>query len=1014
MMVGGTLAFAALFYGEYVYATFVGITAACYGLVCYGRRRPLLLRSWMGILAGGAAAAAVLLAQLVAYMGWRNVKLDIAYTLAARNMASDKAFTELVDRFYREHHIIFWNNYFDISNSRTLKAFVGSFLQKHLQYYSPWICLAAAVILAGTLLGLMRRTGARGPHAESSPHGVATWARFFASRVLPGIVVAAIAVATLRFARPVFDDSSATLWSAALGLAPPSWMGWLGYVIASAIALALAVAGTGGLVGRANRLVGLFSLSLCVVVAYAVVYRIFTGYIFSGYLNRQAPFLVFWTDTLLAGAVYIVVETTRRAFAQSQSNQAPALLPISGALLLLFFIAAWSTLQLSYLIVVPPDSQQFLRLLAKAPFRGSSFVVNSYAAPESEETRAWAYAETSLFSGRVRLAPNGFQVEHDRQYLWFADADTNPSYLKPDYGLMIDQPASIGQALDAYAGRSPWDRHPIAFESTGLIRRTQEPLQPFLRHSLVRTDGTAFSIVKFDWDFPPFLKPVDAALRAAAERMTFRQKLSFSESSQEQLRRWRVEVGPVESGAARGHATVVLDEASIDGRPIFSNAALLEAGWMPGAGGQTWTGIPGISGTVAAVGVGDAVTLRLAEGPGSGAARVAINDMVQTVDLRKARTSEHVIALSTAEAHDKFTAIPHLTPGMYVNAWLTAGASGPAAVLGYRYAHQEGNPEDGTTVRVYNEPSPGSWQLADSITFLGPDAIPVRLDEFRSKNPDTLREFARMQASGDTRTYQQWLTDHLTTYPNDRHREGIVAMDAPPQPPMPGPTGSPIRYRAIPLPVGLKGRLQLSITPCTRTKAGPEYFGLPFDAGSAESRLQGRLDPIDIETPADFARKDFPYGYVRLRLRFPAHREPQAEPIVTAGVEEAGDFVYVVYADATHVRIGFDHWFKGGPLSPPIPIDLSKEHDLEVSMGSLFPPSDDIVFVGMDSALVDELKENVRVTLDGKTVIQAPSEFWDSPPTQVAIGRNDIKGTTSNTRFSGEIISWKRVWPGPQ
>ena len=75
---------------------------------------------------------------------------------------------------------------------------------------------------------------------------------------------------------------------------------------------------------------------------------------------------------------------------------------------------------------------------------------------------------------------------------------------------------SIEQALKAFTSRSPWDKHPIAFESTGIVQRTQEPLQPFLRHKLVRTDGVSYSIVKFDWDFPPFLRPVNAAMRAAA------------------------------------------------------------------------------------------------------------------------------------------------------------------------------------------------------------------------------------------------------------------------------------------------------------------------------------------------------------------------------------------------------------------------------------------------------------------------------------------------------------------
>jgi hypothetical protein len=830
--------------------------------------------------------------------------------------------------------------------------------------------------------------------------------------------VAATAVSIIRYLRPLFDDSSATLWTAALGLDPPASLGYLSFVIASAIAVTLAVAGTARMVGSENRLAGLFILSVCVVAAYAVVYRIFTGYIYSGYLNRQAPFLVFWTDIVLGGAVYVVIETTRRAFADSWANDAPGLLPISGSTLLLFFFAAWFTLQLSYLVVVPPDSAAFLKLLSARPFRGSSFVVNSYAAPEAEKTHAWAYAETSLFSGRARLQQDGFQVEHDRQYLWFADAETNKAYLKPDYGLMVDLPASISEALKELTDRRSRAETPIAFPTSGLVRRTQEPLEPFLQHKLAATDGSRYSIIKFDWDFPPFLKPVDAALLSAAQLMSFEQRLSFSQSSREQRSRWRIEIEPrdVVPLERPGRGPVQLVEASVDGKPVFSREAFVAADWLPGPGQVTgspgtWIGLPGRSGKISAVVVGNAVALRFLEGPGRGRATVQVNDMEQTIDFGQPRVRERLISLTAEHPRDRFTAIPAFTPGMYVTTSLAMGSAGPVAAVEYVYSNQDGVPESGTVFRVYQEVSPEVWRLADTLTFLGTEGILVRLEEFKANNPDTLSEYSRMRSHGETRTYLQWLTDHLTAYPKDRNRKGILAAGAAP---LGTSTGTGIETRVIPLPDTSDGRLQISVTPSTRTKAGPEYFGLPFDASRAESAPTDGISRVEVEAKSSLAQKDFPYGWIHLRLRFPANRVPQAEPIVSAGVEEAGDFVYVVYSDSSHIRIGFDHWFKGGPLSPPIPIDYAKDHDVDISMGSLYPPGEDFVFFGMSPKWVASLKETVWVKVDGNPVIQAPSEFWDASPGQVTIGRNDIKGTTSNPRFTGEIIECKRVWPEPQ
>jgi hypothetical protein len=399
MLLAGAALFAAVFYGEYVFASFVGMTACGYSLFSYWKNLRNVVRTVAAVGLGGATAAGVLLTQLVAYMGWQNVKLDIHYTLAARNMARDPAFADMVDKFYHDHRIVFWNNYFDITNFRTLRTFVTSLFEKHLQYYTPWVCLSAMVLLAGALAGLLRSGDGPSP---SRP-------RFLLARVLPGVLVAGFSLAALRFIRPLFDESSGALWKSALGAPPPAWAGWLAYAVASAIALALAVTGTKRAVGRDGGLAGLFTLSLCVAAAYAAVYRVFTGYMFSGYLNRQAPFLVFWTDILLGGALYLVAAATLRGFAAAPRGRIAAFLRVSGVFLLVLFAGAWATLQACYLIVVPPDGEPFLELVSRSPFRGASFVANDYPAPVSDKAHSWAYADSSVFSGQVKLTPDGFR-----------------------------------------------------------------------------------------------------------------------------------------------------------------------------------------------------------------------------------------------------------------------------------------------------------------------------------------------------------------------------------------------------------------------------------------------------------------------------------------------------------------------------------------------------------------------------------------------------------------------------
>jgi len=64
MLLLGFFNFFAMFYGEYVYATFVGLTAALYALQRYVRTPRRLLSAWLPIGGGGTLAAGLLLGRL--------------------------------------------------------------------------------------------------------------------------------------------------------------------------------------------------------------------------------------------------------------------------------------------------------------------------------------------------------------------------------------------------------------------------------------------------------------------------------------------------------------------------------------------------------------------------------------------------------------------------------------------------------------------------------------------------------------------------------------------------------------------------------------------------------------------------------------------------------------------------------------------------------------------------------------------------------------------------------------
>jgi hypothetical protein len=406
---------------------------------------------------------------------------------------------------------------------------------------------------------------------------------------------------------------------------------------------------------------------------------------------------------------------------------------------------------------------------------------------------------------------------------------------------------------------------------------------------------------------------------------------------------------------------------------------------------------------------GNSVNLSFGQDARAGKIRVEVNEFADNLDLRADMPGKETFSFSSASPYGQYTSIPDYSPGSCVFTVLRAQGHGTNVEVNYNYMHQEGIPEESSKVRFYAEDRAGRWRLADTITFLGPKGVPVRLDEFRRANSDTVAEYARIAQTGDARTYEQWLADHLTAYTDEWSRTGIV-QESRPRAVAESKQNLATVSRHVPLPAQEAVRWQVSVTPGTRTKSGPEYFGIPFSANAVRP---GSLEPISVGfVPPDFAPDaPLPFGRIKLRLRFPPNRWSQSEPLVSTGVEEAGDFVYAYYYDKDHIRFGFDHWFVGGEITPPIPIDFTKEHTLEISIGSLFPSSQAVVFSDISPAGVSSVKNRVLIILNGQTVMDTEGVCYETSSDTVTIGRNAIKGTLCGPLFTGKILSVERVWP---
>jgi len=176
--------------------------------------------------------------------------------------------------------------------------------------------------------------------------------------------------------------------------------------------------------------------------AYAIVYFLSPGYVLTGYRHRLAPLSVFFTDVMIALGVYLIYRLAA-AVAASRDWRAPQRWGVvAGALVIL----QWVNNQVAYIALMPPDRLGVLKTLAQPPYKGASFISNTYAAPVAAYTGKWAYFDYEFRDAIIEERDGVKRLTIDGRYLWLADRDRNPEYRRPQYFICL-MPQSLGTVL---------------------------------------------------------------------------------------------------------------------------------------------------------------------------------------------------------------------------------------------------------------------------------------------------------------------------------------------------------------------------------------------------------------------------------------------------------------------------------------------------------------------------------------------------------------------------------------
>ena len=522
--------------------------------------------------AGALTAAVILLGQLVNQLGWDVVRTDIYYTFIGRNYATNAAtFLEEARAFYADHNIVFWLNVPDSHSYRNFSWALRVLFQDHSVHTPPWslvvLAFAAAEVVrrlrrwrspssvlsrrrqardrAGRVRpgsfnccrtrparrasrgrGRSRAAGADFEFRVVAAHGrrrnpfcraafLAPPARPFdhAGRILGAAVFVTAVLAFLLVQPPVYGVGLEPIWRAAL----ESFAGYTtagAFFISAMILLAASHAFSSipaAPTGRSDRLL---SALAALLAAYLLVYFVFTGYVRTGYYLRYLPLTVYLNDLVVALGLVAMIDCARGWYASFKQSMgwhrvADGVGVAVAALGLAGMLVYWGSLQGFFVRKLPPNSLAFLPILSTPPFRDSSFAALAYGGVMAYFTNRWAYfdANSALGQGHVTLGPDGYHVKRDNAYVWFADRGANAAYDRPEYFFtMTYRGLGLAFLTDGKAARPRAGDVPI-------IRAIREGRTAYLHPVEVARDPSPldrWSIVRFDWDFPPFLRPLHA------------------------------------------------------------------------------------------------------------------------------------------------------------------------------------------------------------------------------------------------------------------------------------------------------------------------------------------------------------------------------------------------------------------------------------------------------------------------------------------------------------------------
>jgi len=294
----------------------------------------------------------------------------------------------------------------------------------------------------------------------------------------------------------VYDQGAAVLWWRQL-VPVPVWLAKAAVCAAAFVGAILILAGRRAVLGRWHAAPSsLAPFLFCGALGYLIVYKLSAGYVYSGYLIRLCPFVVFHVDALFALGLFVTVAISATLLGRANFNNfatrsvCAAAIAAAAALMVL-----WTTIQSRYFLLFPPDRMSFIKLLRDPAFQGRGLISNNYVVPFGVIAGTWAYIEPY-----PRALTDSLPPPPSNDYVWLADRRTNAEYSRPSIYVCFNSWSTSHALLAAISARQSGSQ---ACSNYPIVKRAQSGgTDAALPHASVLArdpESDHWAILRLEW-----------------------------------------------------------------------------------------------------------------------------------------------------------------------------------------------------------------------------------------------------------------------------------------------------------------------------------------------------------------------------------------------------------------------------------------------------------------------------------------------------------------------------------